>query len=60
MPQVRYVGPEPAIVPFINRTVEVDELIEITDEQFAARDWDIPGVWEPHTMPATIPVPEED
>jgi hypothetical protein len=51
MPQVRNVGPDPVSVPFIGRTVEVDELITITDEQFtgtadAPRNWDIPGSWE--------------
>jgi hypothetical protein len=53
MPQVRYVGPEPVNVPFIGRDVEVDELITITDEQFTAREWDIPGSWEIVTTPTT-------
>ncbi len=53
MPQVRNVGPDPVSVPFIGQTVEVDELITITDEQFTARDWDIPGQWEIVTTPTT-------
>ena len=46
MPQVRYIGDEPVIVPFIGRAVDVDEVVTVTDEQFAAREWEIPGSWE--------------
>lgn len=46
MPQVRFVGAETVVVPFLNRTVDPDEVVNLSDEQFEARDWDIPGSWE--------------
>jgi hypothetical protein len=46
MPQVRFVGPEPVVVPFLGRSVDPDEVVNLSDEQFAARDWDIPGSWD--------------
>lgn len=46
MPQVRFIGSEPVSVPFLGRIVEVDEVVNLTDEQFEARDWDIPGSWD--------------
>jgi len=46
MPQVRFVGPEPVVVPFLGRSVDPDEVVNLSDEQFTARDWDIPGSWD--------------
>lgn len=45
MPKVRFIGAEPSIVPFLNRNVEPDEVVNLTDEQYAAREWEVPDVW---------------
>lgn len=34
MARVRYLGPEQATVPELNRTVEPDEVVEVPDERF--------------------------
>lgn len=46
MARIRNVSPEERFVPAANIVVAVDESFEISEELFAALEWEIPGVFE--------------
>lgn len=48
--KVRNISPEPRVIPFLGRTVDVDEVFDVPDD--SDREWDIPDVFAVEAAPA--------